>query len=128
MKKHLVKVFLAVVMLGAGLVATPVLAADPFCTEDRKAQMGETAWKAAGCDKAATDQLAPSAVNIIKAVIGVLGIVAVIVIVVGGISYMTSAGDASKTKKAKDIILYATIGLIIAALSFVITDFVVSLL
>ena len=126
MKKHLVKVLLAAVMLGAGLLTAPVLAIDPFCTN--KDAMGEEAWKAAGCNNTATDQVGSTAVNIIKVAIGVLGIVAVIVIIIGGVSYMTSAGDSSKAKKARDTILYASIGLIIAALSFAMTDFVVGLL
>ena len=63
--------------------------------------------------------------RIINAVIGVLGIVAVIIIIIGGVSYMTSSGDAGKVKKAKDIILYGVIGLIICALAFAIVNFVI---
>lgn len=57
-------------------------------------------------------------------VIGVIGVVAAIFIVYGGISYTTSSGDPSKLKKAKDMILYALIGLIIVALAEIITAFV----
>ena len=64
-------------------------------------------------------------VAILNGIVAVLGIVAAIFIVVGGINYMTSQGDPGKTKKAKDTILYATIGLIIAALAFAIVNFVV---
>ncbi len=63
--------------------------------------------------------------NIINGIIGVLGIVAVVVIIVGGVSYMTSAGDSSKVKKAKDTILYGVIGLIIVMLSFAIVNWVI---
>lgn len=63
-------------------------------------------------------------VGAINWVIGVAGIVALIFIVYGGISYMTSSGDANKIQKAKHIILYACIGLIIVALAFIITAFV----
>ena len=35
-------------------------------------------------------------------------------IVIGGIKYATSGGDASGTKSAKDTILYAVIGLVVA--------------
>ena len=59
-------------------------------------------------------------------VIGVSGVVCAIFIVVGGFGYMTSAGDPSKVQKAKKTILYAIIGLIIVALSFVITNFVIT--
>ena len=63
--------------------------------------------------------------NIIKAVVGILGIVAVVLIVIGGIQYMTSSGDSAKTKKAKDTILYALIGLAICALAFAITQWAI---
>ncbi len=64
--------------------------------------------------------------NILNAVIGVLGIVAVIVIIIGGVQYMTSAGDSSKVKKAKDTILYGVIGLIVVILAFAIVNFVIA--
>ena len=64
--------------------------------------------------------------NAINWIIGVAGIVCVIYIVVGGFGYMTSAGDPGKLQRAKNTILYAIIGLIIVALSFAITNFVIS--
>ena len=65
--------------------------------------------------------------GIINAIIGALGIVAVIVMIIGGVTYMTSAGDAGKVKKAKDTILYGAIGLIIVMLSFAIVNWVIQL-
>ena len=64
--------------------------------------------------------------NIIQTVIGILGIVCVVIIIIGGIQYMTSSGDASKVKKAKDTILYGVIGMIICVLAFAITTFVIN--
>ncbi|MBQ1373423.1 hypothetical protein IIY66_01300 [Candidatus Saccharibacteria bacterium] len=69
--------------------------------------------------------LEESIIGIINAIIGVLGIVAVVVIIIGGISYMTSSGDAGKVKKAKDTILYGVIGLVICVLAFAIVNFVI---
>ena len=66
-----------------------------------------------------------SIIGIINGVIGVLSIVAVIVVILGGVQYMTSAGDSGKVKKAKDTILYGVIGLIICALAAAIVNFVV---
>ncbi len=71
-------------------------------------------------------ELQTSIINIINAVIGVLGLVAVGVIIIGGINYMTSSGDASKVKKAKDTILYGVIGLVICVLAFAIVNFVIA--
>lgn len=64
--------------------------------------------------------------GILNAIVGVLGLVAVVVIIIGGVTYMTSSGDASKVKKAKDTILYGIIGLIVAALAFAVVNFVIS--
>lgn len=60
----------------------------------------------------------------IQWIIGIAGVVALIFIVYGGILYMTANGESGKVKKAKDTILYASIGLIIVALAEAITGFV----
>lgn len=70
--------------------------------------------------------LEQNVIGILNAVIGVLSFVCVTVIIVGGITYMTSSGDASKVKKGKDTILYGVIGLIICVLAFAIVNFVIS--
>lgn len=62
--------------------------------------------------------------SIINVILSVIGIITVVVIILGGIQYVTSAGDPAKTKKAKDTILYGIIGLIIALLAFAIVNFV----
>lgn len=81
---------------------------------------------AAGCpDVGEAADFSGSITGILSGIIGILGIVAVIVIIVGGVNYMTSTGDPSKTKKAKDTILYGCIGLIICVLAFVIVNFVI---
>ncbi|MDO4508035.1 MAG: hypothetical protein Q4B65_01475 [Candidatus Saccharibacteria bacterium] len=64
--------------------------------------------------------------GIINGIIGALGIVAVVVIIIGGVNYMTSAGDAGKVKTAKNTILYGCIGLAICVLAFAIVNFVIS--
>lgn len=62
--------------------------------------------------------------TIINTILLVLGMIAVIMIVIGGIRYTTSNGDASNVKAAKDTILYAVVGLVVAILSFAIVNFV----
>ena len=72
-------------------------------------------------------QLVPSVTGIINAIIAVLGIAAVVVMIIGGVNYMTSAGDTSKVEKAKKTILYGLIGLIICVLAFAITNWVIGM-
>jgi len=71
------------------------------------------------------DDLTEVVKQIINAVIGVLGIVCVVVMIIGGVNYMTSSGDTSKVKKAKDTILYGLIGLVVCVLAFALVNFVI---
>lgn len=57
-------------------------------------------------------------------VVGVCGVVALAFVIYGAIMYITSAGDVGKVQKAKNIILYSLIGLIIVAIAQFITAFV----
>ena len=63
--------------------------------------------------------------NVINTILVVLGMVAVIMIILGGIRYTTSNGDAGAIKSAKDTILYAVVGLVVAIFAFAIVNFVV---
>jgi hypothetical protein len=62
--------------------------------------------------------------TVVNVLLFVLGAIAVIMIIIGGIRYSTSNGDANATKSAKDTILYAVIGLIVAILAYAIVNFV----
>ena len=64
--------------------------------------------------------------TIINVVIGVVGFIAVIMMILGGISFITSQGDAAKVTKAKNTILYGVVGLIVAMLAFAIVNFVLN--
>lgn len=64
--------------------------------------------------------------NIINIMLYALGAIAVIMIVVGGIRYTTSNGDSNGIQSAKNTILYAVAGLVVAILAYAIVNFVVS--
>lgn len=53
------------------------------------------------------------------------GVIGVIVIIIAGYLYTMSSGDPAKTKRAKDAILYAVVGLVVIILAFTITQFVI---
>lgn len=55
----------------------------------------------------------------------ILGIVAVIFLIYGGFLYIYSAGDPGKVKKAKDTIIYAILGIVVAVLAAAIINFVI---
>lgn len=53
-----------------------------------------------------------------------VSVIAVIMIIVAGFKYIVSAGDANATKSARDTILYAVIGLLVALFAQGIVSFV----
>lgn len=63
--------------------------------------------------------------NIANTLIFIVGAVSVLMIIIGGLRYVLSAGDASGVKSAKDTVLYAVVGVIVAILAFAIVNFVI---
>lgn len=62
--------------------------------------------------------------SIINLLLFISGILAVILIVVGGFRYVTSNGDSGAASKAKNTIIYAAIGLVIAIMAYAIVNFI----
>jgi len=56
----------------------------------------------------------------------IVGVAAVIMLIFGGLKYITSAGDSNSVASAKSTILYAIIGLALAAFSQAIVIFLIS--
>ncbi len=117
--KQLVLSFALLVGASAAFVpATPVSAINVF--EQCGGNSGSDVCKAQGTDNAT------SMIEIvINTLLFILGSISVIMIVIGGIRYTTSAGVAADTKAAKDTIMYALVGLVVAMLSYTIVNFVV---
>ena len=123
MKKAVIGFILAICM---GLLSPNVLAVDlghdPICDTITD----PVALEASGCAAPAEGEASVGQVaqNIINVVIAVLGLVAVIFVIVGAVQYMTSQGDPGKAKKARDTIVYAILGVVLAALAYTIVNFV----
>ena len=65
--------------------------------------------------------------NLLQIVFGVAGGVAMLIIIYAGIQYILSRGEPEKTKKARDTIIYAAVGLTLAMLAFSIVTWVTGL-
>jgi len=63
--------------------------------------------------------------NILNLVYFIAGIIAVIIIVIAGLTFVTSAGDAARVKKARTAIIDASVGLVVIMAAFTITYFVI---
>ena len=76
-----------------------------------------------GCDS--TDQT-PIFRTITNVLLFIIGAISVIMLIIGGIRYTTSNGDQQAVQNAKNTILYAVVGLVIAILAFAAINFVIS--
>jgi len=62
--------------------------------------------------------------RVINAVLGIVGSLALVMFIYGGLTWMTAAGNKEKIQKGKDILIWATIGLIIIFSAYAIVRFV----
>lgn len=68
------------------------------------------------------------AARIVRAALGFVGIIALGIVLYGGFVWMTSAGNEEKITKAKKILTNGVIGLVIIAMAFGITQYVINTL
>ena len=106
-----------------GLALSTVLVAAPVAVESASAQVqdGLNMTKTADTQNTSVDTLIRNVINIL---LWAIGIVSVIMIIIGGIRYATSNGDSNQVSAAKNTIMYAVIGLVIAIFAYAIVNFV----
>lgn len=119
--KNIAKLVLSVLMSGF-LALTGVASVSAFTLQEGA--------EAARCDGCPTDLFGDAGVfkQITNTILYIVGIIAVIMLIIGGIKYVVSGGDSKKVTDAKNTVLYAIIGLVIAFLAFAIVNFVISAL
>ncbi|MBU4453033.1 pilin [Candidatus Parcubacteria bacterium] len=66
--------------------------------------------------------------SLINIILTFLGIVLLVLVIYAGFLWMTAGGDAEQTKKAKDYMINAVIGLIIVLAAYAISSFVITAL
>ena len=64
--------------------------------------------------------------GIVNGILYFVGILSVIMLIWGGILYTTSSGDSNKVTTAKNTIMYAVIGLVVAIFAYAIVIFVLT--
>jgi hypothetical protein len=63
--------------------------------------------------------------RIANILIFLVGAISVLMLIIGGFRYVVSGGDSQKVEGAKNTILYAIVGIIVAILAFAAVNFVV---
>ena len=115
-------------MILAGLLIVPTVAlsvAPTTSAADFTLRSGVDNAQGTGVDNVAKDpqDLVKNVVNIFLYAVGVLS---VIMLIWGGIRYTTSAGDSNKVTSAKNTVLYAIVGLVVAILAWAIVNMVIT--
>lgn len=117
-------VSLPAVIIGAGVVLdTPLLAGSP---QQTACEGSGGKWSGGKCAENTSNgpAVAPTIKNIIDLLLFVAGLAAVIVIVVSGLRFVTANGDSQKVTSARNGIVYAAIGLIVAIMAYAIVNFI----
>ncbi|HUO61868.1 MAG TPA: hypothetical protein VMT96_00245 [Candidatus Bathyarchaeia archaeon] len=55
-----------------------------------------------------------------------IGAISVIMLIIGGIRYVVSGGDSTAVQNAKNTILYAIVGVVVAILAYAVVNFVIN--
>lgn len=66
--------------------------------------------------------------RVIKGLLGFVGGIALLMFVWGGVQWMIAAGNQEKIKKAKDNLLWSTLGLLAIFVSFALVTFILGFL
>ena len=123
MKKSIISIAIMIcAVFGASVLSTASLSGSA------SAQISE------GINTATTSEMKGKSIDgdngLVKTVVNVLlwavGILSVILIIFSGFRYITSAGDASKTKSARSTLIYSVVGLIVAIMAWAIVNMVIN--
>lgn len=63
--------------------------------------------------------------SVINTLLYAVGVISVIMVIVNGIRFTTSSGDPAKAKSAREGLMYAIVGLVIAMTAYAVVNFVI---
>lgn len=121
-----IQIIMAIFFTGICLSVAPAVHASVFDGSKEAACQGAALDSSSSCASLGSGTKDPNAtvklaLNIFSAIVG---LIAVVMIMVGGLRYMMSGGDSGKTAAAQNTVLYAAIGLVVAAFAQIIAQFV----
>jgi len=121
--KKSLQALLLVPVLALGVSVVAPLAQPASAADDLSISGG--AESAKGNDQS-SDLFGSSGVfrTITNVMLFIIGAVSVIMLIIGGIRYTVSGGDSAAVTGAKNTILYAIVGIVVALLAFAIVNFV----
>lgn len=128
--RNKIKLYIAGAFIALGLVALPLTAGDVTYAANReevcKGIDSIDSNATSDCTDKEGGQLSAFIKKIINILLFIIGAIAVLMIIIGGLRYVLSAGDQGAVTGAKNTILYAVVGLIVAVMAFAIVNFVLA--
>lgn len=125
MNKYIKKGLLALAIVPMLALGVSVLSGDAAFAADLTLDGGAKAARGTG----QTDNLFSDG-GIFQTVTNILlfliGAISVIMLIIGGIRYVVSGGDQAAVTSAKNTILYAIVGIVVAFLAFAAVSFVIN--
>jgi hypothetical protein len=121
-KRALAAVLIVPVLAFGGLsLATPTYAAGINCTGQECINAGVGATSD---NQGSSPDLNTVFKTVVNVLLYVIGAISVVMLIFGGIRYTISGGDSSRVTAAKNTIMYALIGLVVAFLAYAIVNWV----
>ncbi len=114
--RKIAKILICLVTFTTIFIAGNSLAVDPVTQGD----VGSNIPTASNPSAPFSDQLA----MVLNILLALASTVAVLFIIIGGYTYITSAGNQDRQKKAKEVLIGAIVGLVIIILSFGVVNFI----
>lgn len=121
--------FAPVLALGVAVAAGPVASAETFnqgISDGSSAAQGKDQAACLFGNEAGCQGQTPIFKTITNVLLFIIGAVSVIMLIIGGIRYTVSAGDSSAVTAAKNTIMYAIVGIIVAILAYAVVNFVIT--
>lgn len=114
----------ALLLSGLAVFATPQSALAVNAIEQACGSSSSSTLCAGGASSEKVDSFLKVLINTL---LFIVGLISVIMIITGGIFYTISAGDSAKVTRAKNTIMYAVVGLVIAFLAYSIVNWVLKI-
>lgn len=114
-------------LMGAGMLMVPEQAAAQQSSQSAACTGIGGEWKNGECEVSGEEANVAGVVKTIAdALLGIIGAVAVIMLIIGGFRYVVSAGDSSALESAKNTIIYAIVGIVVAFMAYAAVRFIVT--
>lgn len=125
MKQLIKRVAVSLLLIPALVLGFSLVTGDVAMAEDLSISGGANSAKGNG---QASDLFGESGIfrTVTNILLFLVGAISVIMLIIGGIRYVISGGDQTAVTAAKNTILYAIVGIVVAFLAFAAVNFVIT--